>query len=210
MSVVQMFRPAQTKNEEPALPVHLHDRAIANLEFIRQTIERAPEFTAVPGLGMTAVGLIASGVAYAASLQTSVRMWLAMWLAGACLSLTVGLWAVYRKSLRVNDSILSGPGRKAALGFAPPIFAGALLTIILHRAGLYSSLPAAWLALYGAGVITGGAFSVRIVPVMGLCFMFLGVIAALCPSSWNDVLMAAGFGGLHIIFGIVIARRHGG
>ena len=210
MAVVHTNRFAQMENERVAPPVALHERAIENLEFIRTTMERAAEFTAVPGWGMVAVGLLACAASALASRQTSARAWLIVWLGGACLALAIALWALHRKSRRVNDSLLSGPGRKAALGFAPPMFAGALLTVVLHRAGLNSLLPVAWLLLYGAGVVTGGAYSVSIVPVMGLCFMFVGAVAAISPPSWNDGLMAAGFGGLHIVFGIIVARRHGG
>lgn len=209
MAVVYRFRPsAETEKSEP--PPALHERAFANLEFIRGTMERAAAFTAVPGWGMVAVGILACAAAFIASRQTVLRAWLVTWLAGACLGLAIALWALYRKSRRVNDALLSGPGRKAALGFAPPMFAGALLTLAFHRAYLHELLPTMWLLLYGAGVVTGGAFSVSIVPVMGLCFMFVGAVAVFCPPSWGDALMATGFGALHIIFGIIIARRHGG
>jgi hypothetical protein len=87
---------------------------------------------------------------------------------------------------------------------------GALLTVVLYQAGVISAIPGTWLLLYGTSVITGGAFSVKIVPVMGLCFMLVGAVALFCPVSWGNWFMAAGFGGLHIIFGIIIARRYGG
>ena len=113
-------------------------------------------------------------------------------------------------ALAVNDPILSGPGRRAGLSLLPPMVAGGLLTVALYRAGLWQALPGTWLLLYGAGFVTGGAFSVRIVPVAGLCFMCVGAVALLGPAAWGNWLMAAGFGALHIVFGTIIARRHGG
>jgi hypothetical protein len=67
-----------------------------------------------------------------------------------------------------------------------------------------------WLLLYGTAIVTGGAFSVRVVPLMGLCLMALGAVALFLPAGWGDVLMAGGFGAVQIGFGIWIARHHGG
>src|SRR5206468_10553280 len=119
-------------------------------------------------------------------------------------------WAGIRKSRRAASPILSTSGRKFPLSFSPPLIAGLLLTIALYRAGLAAMLPGAWLLLYGAAVTNAGAFSVKIVPAMGICFMLCGAGALASPAGWGNGYMAAGFGGLHIIFGLVIARRHGG
>ncbi len=96
------------------------------------------------------------------------------------------------------------------MSFAPPLIAGAVLTSVLYNAEMFSVIPAMWLMCYGTAVITGGAFSVGIVPVMGLCFFTLGALAAIAPGSWINWIMAFGFGGLHLIFGGIIARRYGG
>ena len=191
-------------------PPALHVRAMDNLAFIRDTMEAAGAFTAVSGWGMVAVGIIATVAATIASAQPTVLQSLNVWLAAAVLAPAVNLWAIVRKVRRAKMPLVSGPARKFVLSFSPPILVGALLTIVLYRAGLATVIPGMWLLLYGTAVVTGCAFSVKIVPVMGLCFMLAGTIAIFTPPSWNDWIMAAAFGGLHIVFGIPIARRHGG
>jgi hypothetical protein len=206
MASIHQFPSAVTEEPPPAL----HDRAMDNLRFIRETMERASSFTAVPGWGGVLMGGTALCAAFLAAQQRTRNLWLATWVVEALLALVIGGWAMDRKARRVETPLLSGPGRKFALSYAPPILVGVLLTVVLYRAGLANALPGMWLLLYGTGVVTGGAFSVKIVPVMGLCFMLLGTIALFTPASWGNYLMAAGFGGLHIIFGMIIARRHGG
>lgn len=205
MASIHQF-PSAVTEEPPAL----HDRAMDNLRFIRETMERASSFTAVPGWGGVVMGATALCAAFVASQQPTRNLWLATWVVEALLALVIGGWAMDRKARRVETQVLSGPGRKFALSYAPPILVGMLLTIVLYRAGMANALPGMWLLLYGTGVVTGGAFSVKIIPVMGLCFMLLGAVALFTPAGWGNYLMAAGFGGLHIIFGIIIARRHGG
>jgi hypothetical protein len=193
-----------------AAPRPLHDRALDNLRYIRQTMERAASFTAVPGWGLAVVGATALGAALLAARQPTPELWLATWLGEAVVALAIGGTAMVRKAFAVHDPLLSGPGRRFGLSFLPPMVVGGLLTVALWRAGLWHALPGTWLLLYGAGFVTGGAFSVRIVPVMGLSFMLLGSVAVLGPAAWGNWWMAAGFGGLHLAFGTIIARRHGG
>lgn len=188
----------------------LHARAMDNLSFIRTTMERATAFTAVPGWGGVAMGFTALLAAALAGRHAADREWLAVWLLTSILALTIGGWAMAVKARRAGTSVFSYSGRRFVLSYVPPLAVGALLTLVLVRANLYSALPGTWLLLYGTGVVTGGAFSVPIVPLMGLCFMVLGAVALLAPPGWGEWLMVVGFGGLHILFGLVIARRYGG
>ena len=185
-------------------------RAADDLRFIRDTMERSAAFTAISGWGQVILGLTALGAAALAARQASPFSWLRVWLAEGLLAVTIGLISNTWKANRRGLPLFSGPARKVALGLSPPLVAGAFLTFLLLRMGLQSALPTTWLLLYGAGVMTGGAFSVAIVPVMGLCFMVLGGMAVLGPAASGNYFLAAGFGGLHIIFGLFIARSHGG
>lgn len=191
-------------------PRPLHDRALDNLQFIRATMERAGSFTAVPGWGMVAVGITALAATWLAVRQTRDADWLAVWLGEAVIGVVVGGAAMVQKARAAQDPLLSGPGRRFGLSFLPPIVVGALLTVALHKAALFTLMPGMWLLLYGTAVATAGAFSVRIVPLMGTCFMLLGAGALFAPTGWWPWFMAAGFGGLNIVFGLIIARRYGG
>ncbi|MHB1191634.1 MAG: hypothetical protein ACYC6F_01190 [Longimicrobiales bacterium] len=191
-------------------PVALHDRAMDNLRYIRETMERSQSFTGVPGLGGVLMGLIALAAALVAVRAPSTVAWVTVWMGAAVVSFGVAVVAMSRKAHSAGGKLLEGAGWKFTWNLTPPLLVGALLTLALTRAGATQLLPGAWLLLYGTGVVTGGAFSVRVVPLMGFAFMLSGAAALFVPPGWENVIMAAGFGGLHIVFGIVIWRRHGG
>lgn len=204
MTPIRLVTP---KQEEPPT---LHERAMDNLQYIRATMERATTFTLISGWGLVAIGSTALMAALIASRQKSFKDWMLVWLVEEVVALLIAGWSMDRKARRARTPLLAGPGRKVLFSVTPPIFAGGLLTMVLYRAGLTDAIPALWLLLYGTGVITGGMFSVSIVPIMGLCFMAFGAGALLAPTGFADWFMALGFGGLHIIFGTIIARKYGG
>jgi hypothetical protein len=191
-------------------PIPIDARVADHLRYIRETMESAREFTAVPGWGGVAIGVTALAAAAIASQQHSQRAWLEVWLVEAFVAVAIAAPAAATKAHRANAALFSGPGRKFLLSFAPPLFVGGLLTFVLAGAGLFTVLPALWLMLYGTAIVTGGAFSVRAVPLMGICLIALGAAAVFAPAAWSDVLMAAGFGVVHIAFGVWIARNYGG
>ena len=195
---------------DPDRPPSLHGRAMDNLEFIRDTMERSTEFTAVPGYGGVLMGATAIGASIIASIQPTFRGWLITWLVEAGLAFSIGLLMMWQKSKLVEAPLTSTPSRKFAVGFAPPLIAGVIVTGLLYFNNLFEYLPTVWLTLYGTAVVTGGAYSVKAVPVLGWLFIILGAASLFIPTAYGDLLMGIGFGGLHVVFGFVIARKYGG
>ena len=191
-------------------PLELHAAALDNLRFIRDTMERAGSFTAVSGWGQVVIGITGFLGAWLSTRQSTPENWLATWVVAAVVAGLIGVLTSAMKARALGVPLSSGPGRKFALSLAPPLAAGAVLSLVLFRAGMAHLLPGTWLLLFGVGVVAAGSFSVRAVPVMGMSFMLLGVAALVSPPEWGAAYMAAGFGGLHVVFGILIARRYGG
>ena len=190
-------------------PVAIDRRAADNLRFIRDTMERASAFTAVPGWGGVAIGWTAI-IAGLFAEGRPLRSQFFIWLAEGVIAAAIGSCSLRWKARRVSLPLASGPGKRVLLSFAPPLIAGGVLTVALFEQSHLEIFAGLWLLLYGVAVTTAGAFSVRIVPVMGLCFMGMGTLAVLASPHLANWFMIGGFGVLHVVFGYVIARRYGG
>jgi hypothetical protein len=191
-------------------PAPIHEHALNNLRYIRETMERAGSFTSIPGWGGVWIGGTALAATLAAHDAASWRTWLVTWLTEAVVAALIAAVSMIRKASRANVSFREAAARRFFVSYFAPIVAAALLTLFLWRAGYYLAMAPAWLLLYGASFVSSGAYSIPVVRVMGACFMALGAIACFVPFAAANALMGAGFGGLHIVFGIVIARRYGG
>lgn len=203
-------QPVTKEKKYPDELPSLGNRAIDNLQFIRDTMERSTHFTAVPGYGAVLMGATAIAAAYISSTQTYLWDRLIVWIAEAFLAFAIGLLAMWQKSKLANTPLTSAPAKKFAISFLPPVVCGIAITLGLWRYSYYEVMMPVWIMLYGAAVVTGGAFSVRVVPVMGWCFMLIGAIGFALPPGYGNILMAASFGMLNIVGGLVIARRYGG
>jgi hypothetical protein len=191
-------------------PEPLSGRAAENLRYIRQAMERGATFTSIPGVGGAVMGGVALIASAFASRQPAGDRWLATWLIAATVAAVLGLIAMARKAKRAGATLTGANARRFALGMAAPFIAGAAITYELWVVRSFTAMPATWLLLYGAGVLTGGIVSVPVVRVIGVCFMALGMAAIVTPPEWGNLWLAIGFGGLQVAFGIYIARNHGG
>jgi hypothetical protein len=194
----------------PSNPPEMQARAMDNLRFIRETMEAAGTFTAVSGWGQVVIGITAVLAALLAARYPDRAEWVLVWAAEAFIALTISVWFMYNKARSASLPLLTGSARKLLFSFSPVGVVGLVVTYAFIQRQLYGLLPGIWMLLYGTAVVAAGAFSVRIVPVMGAAFIVVGAVALFVPASFSTMLMIAGFGVLHIVFGYVIARRHGG
>ena len=205
---IRPTRPVPPRGEPP---LALHDRAEADLAFVRATVERTAYFSAVPGVAGVLMGVSALVAAPLAATQPTQERWLMVWLAEAAVAGTIGAVGIVRKARHRQVALDVGPARRFALGLAPPIVAGAALTLASVRADAWSLIPAVWLLCYGIAVLGAGAVSAtRVVPALGAAFLLAGLAAIASPASWGDAYLALAFGGGHAAAGVIIARDHGG
>ena len=193
-----------------AKPQAMDAHAIDELRYIRDTMARAGHFSAIPGWGGVAMGVSAIVAAAVSGPPAQSPRWLTVWLVDLAIAVVIALVTIARQAKRSDSPLTATPTLRFARVMLPPLFAGAILTAVFATNGLTARLPGCWLLLYGTSGASGGPLTVRVVPIMGVSFMALSVAAFLAPAAWGNVFMAAGFGGLHIIFGAIIARNHGG
>jgi hypothetical protein len=191
-------------------PRSVSSHAADELTFIRSVMERSSRFAAVPGVGGVVVGVVGLAAASVAATQPTADRWLATWLVAASVAVVVQLMAMMRKAHRAGMRLTDASARRFGFAMAAPLAAGAAITYKLWIMRDFAVMAPTWLLLYGAGVLTGGMFSVPVMRTIGACFMTTGIAATLTPPEWGNVWLAIGFGGLHIGFGAYIARHHGG
>jgi hypothetical protein len=200
-------------NENPnaaIAPVSIHSGAIEHLRYIREAIDASRTFTAVPGKGCIAMGLIALLAAALESTTVLSAYWLAVWSTAAATAAPVGLSFMRSKARTEGLSLRLVVARRFFLTLAPAIVAGAILTVALTGVVGRETIAGVWLLLYGAAVFACGVSSIPVVMVAGAAFMVSGTIALLLPPAAAPVLLAVGFGGIHIALGTIVLRRHGG
>lgn len=193
-----------------AAPISIDAGALAHLRYIRDTMEAAHTFTSVPGKGCIAMGIVALSAAALDSMPGLAPYWLPIWLGAALTAVLLASYFLVNKARGQGLSLWRGVARRFFLTLLPALVAGAVLTTALLDSDARELVAGAWLLLYGAGLAASGVFSIGPVMVTGFAFMVLGTLALTLPPSWSTALLAVGFGGLHLVLGTIIIRRHGG
>lgn len=190
-------------------PAALHERAEQNLHYIRTLMEGSQSFTGVSGKGYVIAGVTAAIAAWLAAGQANPAGWLLVWMLELAVAGLFAFGFTLSKAHRLGESLWSTTGKKLLLAFLPPMSVGAVFTLFLAGQEATEWLPGVWLCLYGVAIMSAGAYSVSVIPLMGLLFLLLGS-ATLLLNLPGDLLLGLGMGGVHTGFGLLIWRYHGG
>jgi len=193
-----------------AEPTSIGTGAAENLRYIRNTIEAAQTFTAIPAKGCFAMGLIAGAAALLETLPLLAPHWLALWLGAAALACGSALYFMEAKAFSLGLSLKRAVAQRFFMSVVPAFAAGGILTFALLNIATRPVITSLWLLMYGVGLTACGAFSVPAVLKGGIAFMALGTVALLLPAEAAPTLLAVGFGGIHLALGFVIGRYYGG
>jgi hypothetical protein len=191
------------------IPISIETRALGTLAYIKRSIESSGSM-AVPGTAGVVMGCIGMLAAIAASTSRWAPHWAAIWMLGGATAFVGGGALMAREAAQSGHARYLGPVRKFLLCLCPALFAGAVLTGVLWRAGLMGLLPGTWLLLYGCAVLSAStvtiASTMRLIGIMGALFVGLGCLAFVSPAKMHTALLGVGFGVLHIVFGLLVGR----
>ncbi|MEQ8406712.1 MAG: hypothetical protein RKH07_00365 [Gammaproteobacteria bacterium] len=194
-----------SSQETPAL----YRKAEDNLAFIRSSMESATAFTGVSGAGYIVAGLSAFAATWIAQQQPTLERWLLVWMLELALAAPLILLLTALKAKQQGSSLWSSNGKKLLLAFAPAMTVGGLLTLNSYLTDDIQRLPGIWLGIYGAAVMTAGAYSVAAIPIMGALFILISA-AILVTGIPATLTMGVSFALLHCLFGYLIWRDYGG
>jgi hypothetical protein len=185
--------------------VHLDSHALATLRYIRASMEGAASFV-VPGsagIALGFIGIVAAGLSLAPALH---EHWFEIWLIASITAAAAGSVLLLRESSLRGLQLLGTPIRRFALCLLPSLTAGIVLTAVHWSSRNMHAIPGTWLLLYGCALISASTVTTRTIGLLGALFAALGLMAFILPDSLQMPMLGAGFGGLHIVFGIIIGR----
>lgn len=179
--------------------VQLDSHAAATLRYIRASMESALSL-AVPGSTGIASGIVGVAATIVSSIPALRPYWLIVWLLAAVVAAIAGGTLLFRQA----------PIRRFAMGLVPSLFAGAVMTAVLWSSGNVQAIAGTWLLLYGCGLIAASTATGKSIGILGAAFVIAGLLALILPDSLQIPMLGIGFGGLHIVFGLLVRRAgHG-
>ncbi len=186
--------------------VALDTHALGTLQYIRASIDAAG-LLAVPGSAGIAMGAVGILAALLVSLKALAAHWLEIWLSAGLVAIAFGTILMAHQVISRGTTLYRGPLRRFLMCLCPPLLVGALLTWQLWLHAQTGLIPGVWLLMYGCAVMAASTLTRRALAVMGALLAVLGIIALQAPAGYQNAVLGVGFGGLHLLFGILIGGR---
>lgn len=193
---------------------------IKDLAEIRQMMERSSKFISLSGWAGILAGIYALVAAYIAytlfnfkpgeeSSITPSDMLNVILLALALLvlALTTAVFLSYKSASKRSEPIWNATSRRLLLNMAVPLVTGGIFLIIMISQSHFNMLSSISLIFYGLALYNAGNFTYKEVKILGVIQIILGLISA-CFISWALLIWAAGFGLMHIVYGIYIQVKY--
>jgi hypothetical protein len=197
-----MIDPKSRGHNTVALDTH----ALGTLQYIRASIDAAG-LLAVPGSAGIAIGAVGVLAALLVSLKPLAAHWLEIWLIAGFVAIAFGTVLMAHQFVSRGTALYRGPLRRFLMCLCPPLLVGAVLTWQLWLHAQSAMIPGVWLLMYGCAVMAASTLTRRALAVMGALLAVLGVVALQAPVSSQNAMLGVGFGGLHLLFGILIGGR---
>ncbi len=198
------------------------DNGLKEVAEIRSMMERSTKFLSLSGLSGIGAGIVALvGWGWASSYLKSrfpagneaavnhEEILVFMLASGLVIvgALAVAMFFSWRLARKRGLPIWNITARDVVLALLSPLTSGGVFSLILVRQSLYGLIPSAMLLFYGMALVNAGKYTVHDIRILGLSEVLLGLAAGLLPdlALW---FWAAGFGLLHILYGIVMYLKY--
>ncbi len=197
---------------------------IEDIKEIRKIMDRSTRFLSLSGMsGITSgiIALIGAFLAYATiydgqdymqyrkALLTSDSPTQILLIAIVILVLSIGCAYFFttRRAKKNNETLWDEHAKKMLINMAIPLVTGGILSLIFIFKGFVGLAAPLTLIFYGLALVNGSKYTYDEIRSLGLMEIGLGLLSAYF-IGYGLIFWAVGFGGLHIIYGIVMHYKY--
>jgi len=183
---------------------------------IRRLMEKSSKFMSLSGFSGIFLGLYALVGGYLVwdilgnlSLTEPRKIMMIFLVAAIVLvaSLATALWFSIRQAKKTNQQIWGPSSRQLLFNLILPLTTGGVFAILLATGGYYALIAPALLVFYGLALAIAARYTHRELYFAGLAQILLGLVALALPR-YGLLLWAAGFGVVHILYGLYMYFVH--
>ncbi len=196
-----------------------------DLASIRSLMERSSRFVSLSGMAGVMAGIYAlagSIVAYFLlyypdhsfesffyKANTTDRIFILIIIALGVLaaSLATGILFAFKKAQKHGTRFWDHSGQKFIINVCIPLITGGIFITCLLYNQLFWLIAPCCLIFYGLALINASSYTFGDMRYLGLCEIALGILCMLFPN-YGLVFWSAGFGILHLIYGIVLYKKY--